>query len=257
VGRLKRHRAKTGEQGYILITAIWLLTLCGAVAAIVMLRGLASAQTAKGNGTLLRQKILLDSAAETVLAERLFDGNHSRWWLVPSSGTLEIDGEQIAVAISSEAGRIDVNEADPRLVDKALHGFGVEASARSSVVGRIQYLRATKSQLHSEAELRALFTGAAASAPCLERHFSLVSGLSEPRVGQMSDELAQALGQPIGFTPAVPEPGTALRIRVTVATGANLIVIARPVATRDQFAAVSRWERNAVCRDDPNSGALP
>jgi hypothetical protein len=257
VGRLKRHRAQKGEQGYILITAIWLLTLCGAVAAIVMLRSLASAQTARDNGALLRQKILLDSAAETVLAERLFDGNHSRWWLVPSSGTLEIDGEQIAVAISSEAGRIDVNDADPKLIDTALQGLGVEASARANVVARIQYLRASKSLVHSDAELRALLLVASGNVSCVEKYFSLVSGHSEPRVGQMGDDLARALGQPVGLTPAVPEPGTALRIRVTVATGANLIVIARPVATRDQFAAVSRWERNAVCRDDANSGALP
>jgi hypothetical protein len=239
--------ARNEEQGYILITAIWLLILCGSIAALLMLRSLNSAKAAADNGAILQQKILLEGTVDTILAERLFEGNRSRWWLLPSSGSIIIDGKSVSVEISSENGRIDINEADPRLVDRALQGLGVEAAARAAAIGKLNYLRAIQARITSDADLDLLLSSRSESNPCLSRYFTLASGLPEPRAGQMAEPLARALAQPTTQSPMTPDGGTALRIVARSPKGAAIKVVARITGIRDQAAAITTWQYPARC----------
>ena len=103
---------RRGEEGFALITAVWLLVLCGAIGALVMLRSLSAAKTAKEQGDSLQHTILLESAVETVMAERMFGGPKSKWWALPASGSVAIGGHEVRVELTSEAGRANRGRAD-------------------------------------------------------------------------------------------------------------------------------------------------
>lgn len=231
-----------GEQGYVLITAIWLLILAGSIVAVVMLRTLSQAQSAKDQGGDLADRIVLESAAEMVFADRLFAGNRGNWWLVPASGQVTIGGKGVSVELTSESGRLDVNEADPKLVDRALQGLGIDAGVRANFVADMLVRRADNRRINSFEELRGALRAETSNGRCVEEALTLWSGLATPRSGQMPDALAQALGQPARVAPAQVEAGAALRLRISLAGKPGLMVVARPTGLREMPVSVNAWK---------------
>lgn len=242
---------KRSEQGYVLITAIWLLILAGSIVAVVMLRTLSQAHSVKDQGTDLTDKLLLESAAETVFADRLFAGNKGNWWLVPASGQVAINGAMVNVAISSESGRLDLNEADPKLIDLALQGLGLEGQQRAGFAAELLRLRASGRRIGSFSELRAMVGQQNANDACLEDFVTLWSGLPQPRPDQMPANLAHALQVPTNASPSQAEAGAALRFQVSIAGRAPLVVVARPTGLREQPISVSLWENSVACSANP------
>src|SRR5688572_4437400 len=100
-----------------------MLVLAGAITAVLMLRSLAGATAAVEHEEGIERKLALESAIETMLADRLFNGPRSGWWMTPVQGRIAMDGGDVAIRITSESGRLDVNVADPALIDSALRGF--------------------------------------------------------------------------------------------------------------------------------------
>ena len=239
--------ARPDEQGYVLITAIWLLLLAGSIAALLMLRSIRAATDAKEVAQALGDKVALESAVETVLADRLFSGARSSWWATPARGTVRIGSRDVRVSLTSESGRIDINEADPLLVGRALQGLGVAADMRSFAVTRLQEYRATGRRITANGEIAALIVQASATQACLGDNFTLTSGLPQPLPTQMSADLARALGSAIAQTPAPPEIGVALRVKASLAGTAGLIVVARTTGLRDTPLAVSEWRYGLIC----------
>jgi hypothetical protein len=242
-------RPKRSERGFVLIAAIWLLILAGSIAAILMLRSLANATAAADHQEEAARRLALESATETVLADRLFNGNRSAWWLAPAQGRMILDGHDIVVRLSSESGRIDVNAADPKLVDSALNGFGVSATERGRIVDRLLALRVTKRRINSLPELEALFAYAERSGgPCLPDHFTFASALTEPRLDQISSELAHALGiKGAGTTSATVEGGAALRIEAAEVGRSPLVSIARISGLAERPLETIAWAAPAPC----------
>lgn len=238
---------KQSEQGYVLITAIWLLILAGSIVAVVMLRTLSQAQAVKDQGSDLADKVVLEGAAETVFADRLFAGNKGRWWLVPASGQVMIGGKVVDVELSSESGRLDVNEADPKLIDQALQGLEVRADVRARVFTDVRARRADGRRINSFAELRSALGGATVDGHCLDDDLTLWSGLPSPRRDQMPETLARALGQPIGGSQGQAEAGAALRLRISLEGKPGLVMVARPTGLRDEPVSVNSWESYSAC----------
>jgi general secretion pathway protein K len=235
-----------GERGFVLIAAVWLLILAGAITAILMLRSLAAAAAAADHGDAIQRRLALESAIETVLADRLFNADRSAWWLAPSAGRVAIGGRMIDVRLTSESGRLDVNSADPALIDTALRGFGVGASERGRIVARLRALRLLKKRIGSLAELGSLVGGA-----CLAGELTYVSGLAEPRPDQMSRELARALGGRGGAAgggrPAAPEAGAAVRVEAAEGNAAPILAIVRITPLPDQPLSASAWAAPSPC----------
>lgn len=239
------------EQGFVLIAAVWLLILAGSITAILMLRSISAATLAADQQEMASRKLVLEGAIETALADRLFGGPRSRWWLVPSEGPVTIAGRQVIVTLTSESGRLDVNRANPDLIDTALRGFGMEPSERARIAGQLATLREGESTIGSHSELAALFGQSRNStASCLLDHFTISSGLAEPSPGQITPELARALGRAGGqaaVQPAQAEPGAALRVRAAEADGGPLTAIVRVAGTIDQPLSVSAWATASPC----------
>lgn len=241
-----------GEEGFVLIAAIWLLILAGSITAILMLRSLAGATAAAEHQDSIERQLAQDSAIETMLADRLFNGNRSAWWSTPASGEIAIGKRRISIHLSSESGRLDVNAADPAQIDKALQGLGVSSNERSRIVGRLTALRVAKRTIASLPELLALIGEAGSKdGVCLAEELTWVSGLSSPRGDQVTSRLARALGAPGDASgesaPSPPEPGTALRVRTSEAGGPARIAIVRTSGLPDQPTSVSVWGAAAPC----------
>jgi hypothetical protein len=228
------------EQGFVLIATIWLLVLGGAIIAVVMLRTMTVSRAAVAQGTDLRDRLALDGAIDSVVADILFNGNRSRWAQLPASGTVDVGGSQINVAVSSENGRLDLNAAEPALIDTALRGFGVAAGPRTAFINQLLERRATKQPLRSRDEVERLIAvaGAQSGGVCLSDMLTVSAGLATPQVDQMPTELARALGQPGASGPAPMSPGGAVRVFVWTGQGMALGAVVRPIGIKDVGAQV-------------------
>lgn len=250
-----------GERGFVLIAAIWLLILAGSITAVLMLRTLSAASAASGHADSLARRLALESAIETMMADRLFNGSGSAWHLVPARGRIEIGGRAISIRLTSDSGRLDVNMADPALIDTALQRFGVAAAERGAILTRLLALRARKKRIGSAADLdRLLARASRAAGTCLADHFTWVSGLAEPRPGQVSRDLARALGGRGGAIgddrPGEPEGGSGLRVEASDDGGAALLAIAHVSGLPEQPVQFSAWGPPFSCGGQPRRTGL-
>ncbi len=243
-------RPTAGERGFVLIAAIWLLILAGSIAAILMLRSLAGATAAADHDEATERRLALESAIETMLADRLFVGQRSAWWLAPAQGQIAIGGRDVNIRMTSESGRLDVNGANPALIDPALRGFGVSASERERILARLLALRAMKKNIGSLAELESLLASTGGTI-CLADHFTFVSGFAEPRPDHMSPELARALGSRGGATgeggPKEMEGGAAMRIEAAESGGRPIVAIVRVTGLIEGPVQASAWGAPSPC----------
>jgi len=79
-----RAQPKRSEQGYILITAMWLLLLGGSIVALLMLRNLHAAEAYSDDRPQLQLRYAQESAVETVVADILFNGPRSEFARLPA-----------------------------------------------------------------------------------------------------------------------------------------------------------------------------
>jgi len=240
--------AKEGN-GFILIAVIWLLTLGGAIAALLMLRSANDARVAVDQGQMLRSDLAAESAVETVIAELLFYGPRSRWTRVPASGNVSVDQMPVSVTLTGESGKIDINEADLQLIDNALRGFAVTATVRGQVLAGLSELRGGGGRVGSQATLVALLAPASqSSGQCLPSYFTISSGLSVPRRDRMAPALGKALGYAeTGGRPTALQAGDVLRLDVKPGSGRNLTALLRPNGIPPTPIAMIDWTWNSGC----------
>lgn len=240
------------EKGFVLIAAVWLLVLAGAIVALMMLRGMTEAREARSEGELLRHKLALDGAVETVVADRLFNGPRSPWSRVQAQGSLDIDGTAVQVRSTSENGRLDFNATELATVDRALQGLGVGAGNRRVVLGRMQQLRRRDERLSSFAALEALLSQAQKdTSVCLADMMTLDSGLPQPRAGQMPDKLAFALAMVDGSEAAGGEllqGGEVQRLEMSTSLGMAHTTILRPIGQNRKAKMVTAAFPALLCR---------
>ncbi len=241
-------RRPKDEGGFILITAIWLLILCGSIAAVLTLRAVTERRGADAAERALADTLTLDAALETLLADILFRGPASPWSRLPPEAATTIGEQSVKVRITSELGRIDVNEADPQLVGRALEGLGLAAPDRDTIVGTIVLRRSAKRPISSWDELRPILaaTGSGNAPPCFEAYLTLFSGLAAPQASSMPPALASLLGGPApAITPIAA--GTPVRIELSLPSGAALAAWVRLTGLLQQPYSIAGFQRRAVC----------
>lgn len=239
------------NDGFILINAIWLLLLCGAIAALLMLRGIERGSAARADGDVLKARLSLESGVEAVIADILFNGPRSRWASVPANGSVDVGaGSPLQVRVSSEAGRLDLNDGDLDTIDLALRGFGADATRRRALLDELRAKRARKERIGSWAEAHMLLAPIESGADrqtCLDQDFTLYSGLSKPRPDQASPGLARVLGLATTASAGAIEPGSAIRIAVSTSSGRTLMAVTRLTGARDEPYVAMRWDFGGGC----------
>jgi hypothetical protein len=64
-------KGREGEQGYVLLAAIWLLILSGSIVAALTIAGGRASQRLKDEGGALKARLAVQAALQTVIADRL------------------------------------------------------------------------------------------------------------------------------------------------------------------------------------------
>lgn len=239
-----------GEEGFVLISAIWLLLLGAAVVAVIQLMVLDRAKSTAFDKAQLKHRLALETAYETAVADMLFNGPRSAFAKLPAETSYTLNGKAITVRMSAESGRLDVNKADLTLIDQALMGLGVNNPERTAFLGVLTSARNKVAGIATTDDLDAALreTGLDSNYGfCMAQYLTVHSGLPRPLAGQMPTELARAIGEPDLSTNAGVQPGSALRIAIAALGGPPLVVVVRITARLDQAADVLDWSAAATC----------
>jgi len=245
-----KQQVKRSESGYILITAIWLLLLGASIVAVIMLHNLRNAQEYSFERDMMQQRFAKESAIETVVADILFNGPRSEFARLPAEAIYFINDTQMQVRVSSESGKIDVNQADPALIERALRGLGVSALPRQAFLNIIARKRGAGRLYQSILDVESAMRQAGFDMEngfCAEQYFTVYSGLSQPQAVQMDAALARALGQANLAANARAKPGTALRVEVKAKEGLPMTAIIRTSGLIDQSYSVLDWNDAKGC----------
>ncbi|WP_114952122.1 hypothetical protein [Sphingosinicella terrae] len=244
-------RPNKREQGFVLVTAMWLLILCGAVAALLLARSLVTATSAAGEAEDLRSDLALEAAVETVAADLVINGNRSPFASVPIEREVRIGDVPVRVRIGSESGKLDLNAAELELVGRVLAGLGWEAAPRTAFVQALRARREERTPLRSmdEARLLAARSRSGDRPDCLESYFTVYSGRAEPEPAFVTPDLAALLGRP-GTPPGPPaslSPGAPISIQASAQGGRSLSVVMRTGGLLAQPLIVSDWRIGTSC----------
>lgn len=241
---------KRSEQGYILITAMWLLLLGGSIVALLMLKNLHAAEAYSDDREQLQMHYAQESAVEMVVADILFNGPRSEFARLPAETTYRFGDSTLKISVTGEGGKIDVNQADPALLEQALRGLGIAALPRQNFVNGVKERQRSGHLFRSIADVEQAmqqvgFDGT--SGLCAEDFFTTYSGLALPQASQMAPKLARALGQ-ASLDAGVPTSiGSVLRIVVQGEQGLPLVAVVRASGLIGQSHKVLDWEYGARC----------
>lgn len=239
-----------GEKGYILITVLWLLLLGASIVALLMLKNLRSAEDYSFERDQIQARYAQESAIETVVADMLFNGPRSDFARLPAETSYTINGSQISVKVSSEAGKIDLNRADAALIERALRGLGISGQPRQAFLSGVLRERNAGRLFYSMVDVEGAMQRAGfnlAGGFCAGRYFTVYSGLSQPQADQMDADLARALGQVSLASDVRASPGTALRVEVKSAEGLPIVAVIRTSGLIDQSHNVLAWRHINNC----------
>lgn len=139
----------------MLISAMWLLLLGAAIAALLMLRSMTAARELRLDDDRLSAEQADTDAVELIAADLVFDGPRSRWAQLPANGSLTLDGHTLAVTITAEDGLLDVNRAELPHIDGTLQDHHFSTAERARLLERMTAARAEHHKIGSFAELAA------------------------------------------------------------------------------------------------------
>jgi hypothetical protein len=241
----------------VLLAALWLLLLVGAIAAFLMARSLRAATELKAEEQGLKERRALASAVETVVADVIFNGPRSRWHMLPASGPVDVDGMIVQVTLTPENGRLDVNQVPTDLMDDVLRGLGTPSQARSWLAATLAQRRAANRPIGSFSELEAMIKLSSIRPPaggCLLEMFTPFSALPTPRLELAPEQLRTALaraGQEDGIVElrSVPVGATEpIRVSARVGEGRQLNAVVRITGTAEAPFLVHHWSERPLCQ---------
>ncbi len=239
------------EEGYVLISAIWLLLLGASIIALIMVHNVNQAEKISTLQENMQITDAQDSAIETIVADILFNGPRSEFALLPRETTYQLNGVDMKVTVSNENGKIDLNQADIKLSERALQGLGINNIQRQKIVDLLQQKRKSDQTFSSMADVEALFRQASIENDfCPARYFTIFSGLPQPQPNQMEQSLAKALGQASLMRPTRFRTGNALRIEIQAETRLPLVATLRTSGLLDRPYTMLDWENRQFCSND-------
>lgn len=191
------------------------MILAAAVVSLLMVAASQQAKQAVVEVGRVKSKEAVESAIEVVTADILFNGARSRWWILPATGHVTIDGREVSVSISSENGRLDVNSADLESISAVLGAMQSDISTNANFLREIELRRAENRMFRSLPELEASLARSGFADPtCKMDPFTLFSGLAKPSAQGAQLTVAKALGGQAEVPGEVPL-GNAIRVRAS------------------------------------------
>lgn len=239
-----------------MISAIWLILLGAAIVSVISLTVLNNAQLYAQERDNVRSRLAIESAYETVVADILFNGPRSNFAALPASTDYNLTGVSMKVEVSSENGKLDVNSADPALIERALMGLGVASANRSQFLNFYRLRREQSKTLLSIADIEAEMQSAGiisdtgssgANAICISQFFTAHSGLAQPESAHSSARLNRALNIANNVGTNRVRLGSPLRIKIKAETGLPLIAVIRISGNLEDPVTILDWYYATDC----------
>jgi general secretion pathway protein K len=112
--RSKASQLSYGDEGSVLVLALWAVTAAALGAAAIIAIGQVQQKLARNDAEALRQELALQSGIQVVLYGLV--SRPADWTVDGRSRSLTIGSERIGVVVTDEAGKIDINVASEDLL---------------------------------------------------------------------------------------------------------------------------------------------
>jgi len=173
--RRPRKAARSSEAGFIIIAVLWILAALAALAMIFSVY-LSNSARALGATDISIERDALVSASLELTAYRLLSADEKER---PSQGSFSfrMDNAEVLVTFSSEAARVDLNQAPKEMLAGLFEVLGAEQTAAGELADRVVGWR-TKSKPNAGNDEAALYLAAGLNYSPRQAPFAHVNELS-------------------------------------------------------------------------------
>ncbi|WP_295476431.1 general secretion pathway protein GspK [uncultured Pseudomonas sp.] len=189
----------TNQRGVALLLVLWVLALLGTLLAGLL--GWVHLQNRQALWQRQQTQALLaaEAGVEMAVLAQLDRDPQRHWKTDGQARALRFDQASLAVSLTSEAGKLDVNAAPAESFARLLRACGSSAEQSGQLSQALTQRRGDKRPpLRSIEEVRELPAMDQRLYQCASAHLTLWSGLPAPVAGQASPWLRQALNLPRG-----------------------------------------------------------
>ena len=125
------------NKGVALIAVLWLVALLTLLAGAVVTLSVTHRRTAVRFAEAAQADLTLDAAIRVVMLRLIAPPDHAQPWPIGSTQTVDVLDEHVSLVVQREAGRIDLNTANPDLLTALFAANGWRESDASSMAARI------------------------------------------------------------------------------------------------------------------------
>lgn len=189
----------SNEQGFALLSVLWLLLLATVLVASLAFWTTQSVQTRSLLSQELEAKRILYTAFEIIVFDLITNGRDSEWVAQsgPVTGPLDILGTRVDVTVSADAGKVDINAADDATILLVLKAAGASESKADTLLFKIHEAQKARSDLPKLAtmrEVQSVFRDANDDFACVEPLITVHTGAKRPLFEKAPPNLQKALG---------------------------------------------------------------
>ncbi len=221
-----RNQAPVTDNGYVLITAIWLLLLAAAVLALIVTQNARSDSNARFEKRIVARQMALESGLSTAIFDAATVLSLDKPLSLPMVRRYTISGIDMTVVFRDENGKLDVNRSDPELIRRAMQGLAVSSDIAVNFTQRIAEKRLVDRKIVSlediDQELAIAGLDRSNSGFCARRYFTVFASSGQPNPKSMRAELARALAIPISTDDQPTDVATIFAVEVKPRNGAPL-----------------------------------
>jgi general secretion pathway protein K len=124
------------QRGFALLVVLWIVTLLALQISIFNLSVRDAGALAGNEMAMARGEALAGAGVELAAARLLEVSPESRWPADGRTREVSFGGARLLIAITDEAGRLDINEVDGEVLDSMLRPFGGSADAVTQWIDR-------------------------------------------------------------------------------------------------------------------------
>ncbi len=221
-----RNQALVKGNGYVLITAIWLLLLAAAVLALIVMQNARTNKNMRFEKQIVARQMALESGLSTAIFDAAAVLSQNKTLNLPLVRRYTIGGFDMTVVFRDENGKLDVNRSDPELIRRAMQGLGVSSDIAVNFTQRIADKRLVDRKILSleeiDQELGLSGLQISNSDFCARRYLTIFASAGQPNPKSMRAELARALAIPISTDAEAPDQTTIFAVEVMPRNGAPL-----------------------------------
>jgi general secretion pathway protein K len=134
---MRSARSEPGEQGFALMLVLWALLLAAVLAGSLLLEARTSRTVAATGTERLRDRLIADGAINRAIMALLDTRDPLRLSLDGTAQSIRLFGKDVALRAESEAGKVNLNAAPPKLLAAMFEGQGVPSAEASALAARV------------------------------------------------------------------------------------------------------------------------